>query len=117
MDNVSATLMAYVMLHKFIIEQDGPFKNTESSTIIDRMNKMQITPNTMTPFGMAYLPVIPNESFQDIPCVLYTNLQEGEIGRLLHNTRRRGQESEDERAKVGYNFKSVLECNRESVKP
>ena len=96
-ERVSAILTACARLHNFIIREDGPFER-EYSSAVEEYDSYDITPNPAAPLGMSYLPIVPDEDFQEYPGIsrtresIFDHIREYDIRRPLHNIARQRQE-------------------------
>jgi len=94
LERITAILCACARLHNYIIKQDGPFDDIAE---LEEENKIVADPDA--PFGMAYLPVVPNEDFEVYDGTSFTReaivdyIKEYDIGRPLHNIKRREAEA------------------------
>jgi len=70
MDHVSAILMACARLHNVFIRDKRPFHRRYES-VQKEMDNLEITPQKNAPFGMSYLPVIPDDDFEIYDGVSY----------------------------------------------
>jgi hypothetical protein len=106
LDRISAIVMACARLHNYVIRFDGV---REESVIDDDMDDDRSDDDTATttttiavdlvaPLGMAYLPVVPNDDWEEIEGMSYTRaaivdfLRENEIRRPLYNLERKRNE-------------------------
>ena len=71
LDRVSAYLITCAWLHNFIIWEDKPFGMPHTS-LEEEIEVLDITPHQNAPFGMGYLPVVPNEKFEIFDGISYT---------------------------------------------
>ena len=96
LDRVTAVLIACARLHNFIIQEDGPFEICDMSDA----DRLEIRADPSAPFGMSYLPVIPDSTFQVYEGTSQTRngivnfIRENEIGRPLHNIERKKREND-----------------------
>ena len=97
LDRVTAVLTACARLHNYIIQEDGPF-GTQSMSVEEEMDSLEISANPAAPLGMGYLPAVPDESFVSYSGISYTWqaivewLREAGIERPLHNIERKRRE-------------------------
>jgi hypothetical protein len=97
LDMASAIIIACARLHNFIIQEDKPFRNT-FELVQEEMEEYGITAHKDAPYGMSYLPVVPNEDFEEYEGISYTReaivqaIHDLEIYRPAHNIARRQQE-------------------------
>ena len=113
LDRVTAILTACARLHNFIIQEDGPFEGVSP----EDMDSNTDASSSIAPFGMNYLPVVPDDSFVSYSGVSHTReaivdfIRENGIGRPLHNIERKKRE-ENMLLSVG-----GLEVDREFISP
>lgn len=99
LDRITAIVMACARIHNFIIRMDGG-----RDALMDENGNggedydATIVEDTSAPLGMAYLPVVPNEDWQEIDGMSYTraaivdHLRENSIQRPLYNLERKRNE-------------------------
>ena len=90
MDHASAILIACAHLHNFIIQEDDPFQ--QCKTADDQIENCDFSPNPLSPLGMSYLPVVPDENFEvysGISHIRDAHLREYDILRPIHNIERK----------------------------
>jgi hypothetical protein len=118
LDRMSAYLIACARLHNFIIREDKSFGMPYTS-LEDEMEQLDITPHQNAPFGMDYLPVVPNEEFDIFGGISYTQegiiqaLQELEIYRPSHNIEQRQRELQHQT----WQLTMGEYCDREFISP
>ena len=97
LDRVTTIIMACVRLHNYVITMDG-LKDMSWNRIIYDEPEFTITAHPDAPLGMSYLPVIPNEDWQQYEGVSYAHaaivehLWEQGIGRPQYNLERKRNE-------------------------
>jgi hypothetical protein len=95
LDRISAIVMACARLHNFIISVDG---NEDERGCDEVREESTIVKDAVAPFGMAYLPVVPNEEWVPFDGLSYTRegiveyLRENSIQRPLYNLERKRNE-------------------------
>ena len=123
LDRVSAILTTCVRLHNFIIEEDGLFETQRFNSGSDEWDSMHFAPDHSAPLGMTYLPIVPNDEFEEMPGISYTrdaiveHLQEHGICRPLHNIEHKRRELEEENEAANQNERNALPCDVEYVRP
>mmetsp|Transcript_32231 Transcript_32231/g.77042 ORF Transcript_32231/g.77042 Transcript_32231/m.77042 type:complete len:373 (-) Transcript_32231:51-1169(-) len=99
LDRVVSILTACARLHNFIIQEDGPHDISHLS-IEEEMEELGITPNPSAPFGLSYLPSIPDQEFEHELGVSHTRdaiveaIRDAGHRRPLHNINRQQREQE-----------------------
>ena len=98
LDRVTAIVMACARLHNYIITMDGP-NDTMVQVVADGEDvEFTIDAHPDAPLGMSYLPVIPNEDWEEFEGISYTRLglveylRNNGIMRPLYNLERKQRE-------------------------
>lgn len=110
LDRISALVMACARLHNFIIRIDGDREESvfaddrnDNDNVDDDDNETTTTTTTIVeelaaPLGMAYLPSVPNDDWEEFEGMSYTRaaiveyLRENDIQRPLYNLERKRNE-------------------------
>jgi len=101
---VCAILIARARLHIFIIQHDRPFGYSYAS-VEEEMDHLCITTHKDAPYGMSFLPVVPNKEFEVYGGISYTReviveaLHDLEFYRPAHNIERRHMNLRNNRCK------------------
>ena len=98
LDRITAIVIACARLHNFVIKMDG----IDDSLGCDEVREeATIVRDVAAPFGMTYLPVVPNDEWEEFEGMSYTRaaiveyLRTNSIHRPLYNLeRKRNQVSE-----------------------
>ena len=99
LSRVVSILTACARLHNFIIQEDGPH-DISNLSIEEEMEELGITPDPSAPFGLSYLPSIPDEEFEHEVGVSHTRdaiveaIRDAGHRRPLHNINRQQREQE-----------------------
>jgi len=101
LDRVTSIIMACARLHNYIIKMDGP--NDTMQEVVEGGDdaEFSIVPHPDAPLGMSYLPVIPNEDWEEFEGISYTRLgiveylRSNGIMRPLYNLARKQREDDD----------------------
>ena len=98
LDRVTSIVMACARLHNYIIKMDGP--NDVFAEVVENGEDQEfsIVPHPDAPLGMSYLPVVPNEDWEQFEGISYTRLaivdylRNNGIMRPLYNLQRKRDE-------------------------